>query len=84
MFTAASVYGTAVQAPNYGIAEPTQHMGTDDIATGWRGLVDPHNPLMWFGVILLVTIGAAGVAGSVRLGRARIHAGVGESSKGDG
>jgi hypothetical protein len=70
-FTASSLYGATPQAPSYGVAAPTANMGTDDITSGWRGLIDPNNPLMWFGVVLLVTVGAAGVAGSVRLGRAR-------------
>lgn len=69
-----SLYGTTPQAPSYGYAAPTQHMGTDDIAAGVKGLVDPNNPLMWFGLVLLVTVGAAGVAGSVRLGRAKLSA----------
>lgn len=76
MYTAQSLYGASPQAPSYGIAAPTQSMATDDIRTGWKGLIDPNNPLMWFGVILLVTVGAAGVAGSVRLGRARFSAAV--------
>lgn len=70
-YTAQSLYGATPQAPSYGVAAPTQGMSTDDITSGWRGLIDPNNPLMWFGVVLLVTVGAAGVAGSVRLGRAR-------------
>jgi len=78
VYTASSVYGATPQAPNYGVAAPTQAMGTDDITTGWKGLLDPNNPLMWFGVILLVTVGAAGVAGSVRLGRAKLSAQLGE------
>jgi hypothetical protein len=54
-------------------------MATDDITDGWKGLFDPNNPLMWLGVIILVTVGAAGVAGSARLGRGRIQASVGEA-----
>lgn len=74
-YTAQSVFGVQPASPNYGsVAAPTQQMGTGPIADGWRGLVDPHNPLMWFGVVLLVTFGAAGVAGSVRLGRAKVSA----------
>lgn len=73
-FSASSLYGTTPQAPSYGIAAPTQHMGTDDIASGVRGLFDPNNPLLWFGAVLLVTVGAAGVAGSVRLGNAKLSA----------
>jgi hypothetical protein len=76
VFTAASVYGATPQAPSYGVAAPTQAMATDDIATGWRGLLDPANPLFWFGVVLLVTFGAAGAAGSVRLGRAKLSGSV--------
>lgn len=74
MFTAASVYGAAPAAPAVTVAHPTQHMATDDIRTGVRGLLDPNNPLLWFGAILAVTVGAAGVAGSVRLGRAKLSA----------
>lgn len=78
MFTASSLYGTTTQAPSYGSTAPTQAMGTDiTSAGGWRGLVDPGNPLVWFGAILLVTVGAAGVAGSVRLGKATLRASVG-------
>lgn len=72
MFYASTMYGATPQAPSYGVAAPTQTMATDDIRAGWKGLLDPHNPLMWFGVVLLVTVGAAGVAGSVRLGRAKV------------
>lgn len=76
---AQSLYGQSSQAPSYGpSAAPTQAMAhTDDIRTGVRGLVDPSNPLVWFGIILLVTVGAAGAAGSVRLGKAKLSASVG-------
>jgi hypothetical protein len=73
-FSAQSLYGATPQAPSYGVAAPTQAMGTDDITAGWKGLLDPNNPLFWFGAILLVTVGAVGVAGSVRLGRAKVSA----------
>jgi CHASE1-domain containing sensor protein len=52
-------------------------MGTDDIASGVRGLIDPNNPLVWFGGILLITVGAAGFASSVRLGKAKASINVG-------
>lgn len=80
-YTAQSLYGVTPQAPSYGVAAPTQQMGIDTTVRrgGWRGLVDPGNPLMWFGALLLVTVGAAGVAGSVRLGRARVAVDVGQS-----
>lgn len=81
MFTAADLYGTAPNTPNYAsVAAPTQQMGVDrhDLtSSGVRALVDPHNPLTWFGAFLLVTVGAASVAGSVRLGRAKVSGSVG-------
>lgn len=76
MYSAQSLYGATPQAPSYGVAAPTQTMATDDIASGVRGLIDPNNPLVWFGAILLVTVGAAGIAGSVRLGRAKLSASI--------
>jgi hypothetical protein len=76
-YTAQSLYGATPQAPSYGVASPTQGMATDTLVSGWKGLLDPNNPLIWFGVILAVTVGAAGVAGSVRLGKAKISASVG-------
>lgn len=77
MYYATTMYGASPQAPSYGIAAPTQTMGTDDITAGWKGLVDPKNPLMWFGVFLLATVGFAGVAGSARLGKARVSGSIG-------
>lgn len=80
MYDAASLYGATPQAPSYGVTTPpTQSMGTGDIAGGWRALVDPGNPLVWFGAILAVTIGLVGVAGSVRLAGARVSGAVGKA-----
>lgn len=80
MYTAHSVYGTTPQAPSYGVnAAPTQTMATDDIASGWKGLIDPHNPLVWFGAVLVITVGLASAAGSVRLGRTKLSASIGQS-----
>ena len=76
MYTAQSVYGMTPQAPNYGVAAPTQQMGTDHIATGVKGLLDPANPLLWFGALLGVTL-LAGAGASFRLGPARASASVG-------
>lgn len=74
-WTAAEIYGCSPQVPsNAGAAAPTAYMGTDDLVTGVRGLLSPRNPLFWFGVVLAVTLGAVGVAGSVRLGRAKVSA----------
>jgi hypothetical protein len=78
---ASQVFGIAPQQPSYGVAAPTQAVGVSTDPGGWRALVDPHNPLVWFGAVLLVTVGAAGLAGSVRLGKATISASV--NDKGD-
>lgn len=73
---AQDLYGSTPQAPSYSPhngAAPTQQMGTTaGLRTGWMGLIDPGNPLFWLGVVLVVTVGLGGVAGSVRLGRARL------------
>lgn len=79
MYSAQSVYGVQPQMPSIGIATPTQHMATDHLKGGIRGLVDPANPLAWFAALVLVTIGAAGVAGSVRLGPAKLAVSAGSS-----
>lgn len=73
-FTASSIYGAMPQIGSSQIAAPTEHMGTNDLKGGLRALVDPANPVMWFGVILLATFGLIGVAGSVRLGKAKVSA----------
>jgi hypothetical protein len=78
MYTGASVYGMSPQAPTWGVAAPTAHLGTDDMAGGLRALFDPHNPLLWLGGILALTVGFAGVAGSARVGRFRVSASAGE------
>jgi hypothetical protein len=50
---------------------------TDDESMKW---FSPHNPLLWFGGILAVTLGFGAVSGSVRLGKAKVSASVGKSS----
>lgn len=79
MFTAASQYGAQPQAPVYGVATVTQAMGFEGDKHGLAALVDPHNPLVWFGGLLLVTVGAAAVSGSARLGRAKVSGSIGAS-----
>jgi hypothetical protein len=74
--------------PMYGADIPAHGMVVESAATvtppagnlagGWRALIDPHNGLVWVGLVLLVTVGAAGAAGSVRLGRAKVSASVGQ------
>ncbi len=72
-WTAAEMYGVSPQVPSAGIAAPTQAMGSlEDHGGGLRALVDPSNPLVGFGVVLLVSVGAAGFAGSVRVGKAKV------------
>lgn len=82
MFDPQSIYGMTPQAPSYqAAATPTQGMAIDSgVRMGWRGLLDWNNPLFWVGVVLVVTFGAAGAAGSVRLGRARLAVDVDQSS----
>lgn len=72
---ASQVFGSGAQQPSYGVAAPTQGSSVPPWRTGLgRELVDPGNPLFWFLVIATVTLGAAGVAGSVRLGGAKLSA----------
>jgi hypothetical protein len=79
VFDAASLYGCEPQMPSMGIAAPTQHMATDDLRIGVKGLADPHNPLFWFGGLLLVTVGMAGFAVSGRAGPVKVSLGAGKS-----
>lgn len=80
MFTSAGLYGTSPQAPLGGVASVTQPMGvySQGAAQGYKSMLDPHNPIMWLGVFLLATVGAAGISGSARLGPARVSGGVGK------
>lgn len=82
MFTAESLYGAAPFTPSgTGIAAPTERMGSHpDIAGGVRGLIDVNNPLLWAMGVVAVALGAAGVAGSVRLGSAKVSASVGKGA----
>lgn len=80
MFMASEIYGTApVYQP--AVSPDTAISATDatSLTSGWRSLVDPRNPILWFGVILAVTVGAAGVAGSVRLGPAKVGGALGKA-----
>jgi len=67
-----SMAGLQSPAPMQGAAVTTD-------ANGVKSLIDPKNPLVWFGFLLLATVGAAGVAGSVRLGPAKVSGSVGKS-----
>ncbi|HTF08537.1 MAG TPA: hypothetical protein VK659_10250 [Asanoa sp.] len=79
MFTVLDQIGLRPVSPpsDTGLAAPTQRVAIDDIdAMSW---ISPRNPLVWIGAILLVTVGAAQVAGSVRLGKAKVSASVGQA-----
>ncbi|WP_128763720.1 hypothetical protein [Micromonospora sp. MW-13] len=59
-----------------GIAQTTSRVAvTGDDPIAWYSL---SNPLVWVGGVLAVTFGLASVAGSVRLGRAKISASAGK------
>lgn len=58
------------------VASPTQSAAlTEDDTMSRFGL---DNPLVWFGAFLLVTVGAASVAGSVRVGKIKVSASAGK------
>ena len=79
-FTAESIYGMQPSVmTTAGLAAPTETMAVEDGSSGWKQLLDPHNPLLWFGGFLLATAGFAGIAGSVRVGPARVSGSVGKS-----
>lgn len=78
MFTAAGMYGTQPQVPSAGIAAVTQPMGISVDDKGLVGsMIDPDNPLFWLGLFLAATVGAAGLSGSARIGKAKIAASLG-------
>jgi hypothetical protein len=59
-----------------GVAQSTQSNAmTDDDTIGRFSL---SNPLVWFGIFLAVTVGAASAAGSVRLGKVKVSAAAGK------
>lgn len=67
-----------VSAPGEaGLAAGTSRVAlSDDDPLQWYS---PRNPLMWVGGLLAVTFGLASVAGSVKLGRAKVSASVGKA-----
>lgn len=59
-----------------GVAASTARVAVDDNnALPWYS---PRNPLFWLGGVLAVTFGLGSVAGSVRLGKAKVSAQVGK------
>lgn len=79
MFSADKLYGTQPQTPVYGVATVTQAIGFDGDKVGVSAHLDLNNPLLWFAGFLAVTLGAAAVSGSVRLGRARASGSIGKA-----
>lgn len=77
---ASSIYGTS---PTYipAVQPDTALSATDStqLRRGIRQFVDPGNPLLWVVGIVLVTVGAAGFAGSARVGPVKVGGSVGKS-----
>jgi hypothetical protein len=79
-FSAYAQTGLRPVADTAGNRRVTSSMATEDRGTtGLAALIDPSNPLLWFGAFLLITVGAAGVSGSARIGRAKVQASVGSA-----
>lgn len=77
--TAAYVYGTA---PTFipAVVPDTAMSATDSARRGVKAFTDPQNPVVWLIGLLLVTVGAAGIAGSVKLGPAKLGGSIGKTS----
>jgi hypothetical protein len=79
MYTAASQYGATPQIPSQ-VATPLEGAMADDMGgNSWQTLINPKNPLFFFGVVLAVTLGAVGVAGSARVGPVKASGSVGKA-----
>jgi len=48
-------------------------------AGSWPSMLNPGNPLFWFGVLAATTLGLMAVSGNVRLGRTKVSAAIGGS-----
>lgn len=75
----ASRYGIMPQAAPVAGGSETAYMAPSPVPSGLTGLVNPRNPLAWLLLIGLATVGAAGVAGSVRLGPAKLSGAMGKA-----
>jgi hypothetical protein len=79
MYTAAQMYGATPQIPNQ-VSTPLEGAMADDLSSGsLKTLINPRNPLFFFGVVLAVTLGAVGVAGSARVGPVKASGSVGKA-----
>lgn len=80
MYTAQQLYGLPYPTGGGPASAPTEHMATHELGRGgMRALVNPDNPLVWFGAFLAVTLGLVGVAGSARVGKVRVEAKAGDA-----
>jgi hypothetical protein len=70
MYTAQGLYGASPQMPAATSAAPLH--SADDLGSGWQSLISPRNPLVIFGAVLAVTLGAVGVAGAARVGPVKV------------
>lgn len=79
MWSAMDQIGLRPVAPATGggsVAAPTQTAAmTDDDTMGRFSL---SNPLVWLGAFAAITVGAASLAGSVRLGKVKVSASAGK------
>lgn len=73
------LYGPSAQLPTADVTAPTERLNLGSADHSWPSLLSVHNPLTWFAGILLVTVGAAGVAGSARVGPAKVAASLGQT-----
>lgn len=66
-----------VSAPgDTGLSAPTSRVAVaDEDQMPWYS---PRNPLVWLGALAAVTVGAAGFAGSVRIGKAKVSVAAGK------
>jgi len=79
MFSVYDQVGLKPMAPAVGtgnVAAPTQSAAYTDEDTIGRFSID--NPLVWLGAFMLITVGAASVAGSVRVGKVKVSASAGK------
>ena len=81
MFDAFSQVGLRPGVPSAqaggGLSTATERVAVDSgDDSSWYS---PRNPLLWLGGVVAVTVGLASVAGSVRLGKAKVSASVGSA-----
>jgi hypothetical protein len=78
-FSVASQIGLAPRVQTQGdtgVASPIERSAVGDLDV--MSLFSASNPLTWFAAFMLVTVGAAAAAGSVRLGKIKLSATAGK------